>query len=191
MANLPRSDKAIRHNQREFRKFQKALGQAVKEVDDLSPVLSTIADRFRQSRKFIFDRNRVSSGQYADLSPWYKAWKTEEKGTPYPILLLTGRLKKSITKKGRDHIEKIGRKSLILGTKVPYGFDHQKGKGRMPARPFLFWGPEAPRWTTDKLTTQLHKDMAYVLIHFVERMAGKTLDASHKRTQIRVRRLFK
>lgn len=185
------SEEAKRHNQTQFRRLLKAFKKAANEIDDLSPVLKAFADRFLKSRRFIFDRNRVGTGQYDDLVPQYKDYKRRKYGRAYPILLATGKLKKSITTKGGDNITKIGRKNLILGTTVPYSRYLQEGTGKMPDRPFLFWGPEAPKFASDSLTKNLHKNMAIALLTHVERVMGKNLEASIKTARAKAEDLFR
>ena len=188
---------SARENDREFRRFQKAIRQALKKVQDMRPVFQTIGDHFLKSREYIFDKGRSGPGLYKDLSPRYKKWKTNKFRSPYPILKLTGRLKKSITRRGGENIFKASKRSLIIGTTVPYSGYLQEGTGRkgvgggMPARPFLFWGPESRRNANLELTRDLHKNMATTILTHVERMSGKTLEASITRARARVESIFK
>ena len=126
---------SARIEKQEYQRFLNILRIASREVEDLRIPLSQIAKRFLESRKFIFDE-RAGPGQYKDLSWRYKIWKTTPKSkggggksSPYPILLLSGRLAKSITNEGGENITKVGAKSLEIGTRVPYGAKHQKGRG--------------------------------------------------------------
>lgn len=180
-------------NDQEYKKFRKALHKAARQIDDLSIPLADIADRFMHSRRYIFDKGRRSPGMYKDLSEKYKPVKQRKFKFIYPILLGTGRLRKSVIQRGAENITKVSRKSLILGTKVPYGADHQRGRPskRLPARPFLFWGPEAPRNANKQLTTELHKQMARTLFIFIERKLGKALPAAITTADRKVRNIFK
>lgn len=187
---MTQSTRMLYANEKEFQKFRKAIQKLIKQSDDLSQPLSDIADRFRESRKFIFDKSRKSPGQYKDLSPNYKKQKNKDLGFAYPILLRTGRLRDSITTKNSESITEIGKKYLVLGTKVPYSGYHQSGTSVMPQRPFLFWGPEAPRHSNHKSIKNLHRNVAKILYVFIERRAGKTLNAAVKAADRRIERLF-
>ena len=105
-------------------------------------------------------------GQYEDLSTkpffawWekdknlrkmylngYRSYKAAKWGSAYPILFRTGRLKDSITDpRSALSVNRIesDKKTLTLGTEVPYGIYHQSKKDRIkiPYRPFLFLGVE-------------------------------------------------
>lgn len=52
------------------------------------------------------------------------------------ILQRTMRLRDSLTEKGHsDHVLKLTKDELVVGSSVPYGPFHQGGTARMPARP--------------------------------------------------------
>jgi phage gpG-like protein len=71
------------------------------------------------------------------LSSGYRKWK-EVKAPGQPILVLTGRLRKSLTAVGnQDTIRDQQPMALTLGTSTPYGIFHQRGTRKMPARPPL------------------------------------------------------
>lgn len=88
--------------------------------------------------------NLKGNGKYAPLSESYKKWK--KKHFPgQPIMVLTGRLRNSITNAGdsiagnNDRVVEINKTSMNFGTKVPYSGFLQYGTKKMPARPILFW----------------------------------------------------
>lgn len=57
----------------------------------------------------------------------------------YPILVGTGNLRDSYTKKkDPDHIEKIRGNTLEIGSNVEYGSDHEDGTLTIPKRSVLF-----------------------------------------------------
>lgn len=125
-------------------KFKKAIDEAVKEVDDLTIPFALITQSWYKSNQFIFDRSRQSEGKYVDLSEDYKQAKFNKFKFIYPILLATGRLERSMTDAdSNESINKvINKKTLILGTRVPYAPHHQFGTSKMPARPFVLIGAE-------------------------------------------------
>ena len=123
-------------------KFNKALQKYVERTEDLRIPFYFIARDFLRSRTGIFQRK--SKGAYPDLSENYKPIKEEKWGRIYPILYASGRLAKSLTSFGGENITEIGKKSLVLGTSVPYSGNLQFGseKDNIPPRPFLFFGYE-------------------------------------------------
>ena len=192
MTNKALQKKAIKFDKESLNRFQKALNEAAKSVDDLSVPLDEISKKFLESRNFIFDQSRTGPGAYQDLSPNYKKQKQREHGFVYPILFATGRLKKSLTKKGGENITIIGKKSLEIGTEVPYANALQYGKGnKMPKRTMLFWGPESPKFATNKLVRKQNKAMAVSLLSFIERKLGKQLKASIKTAERKADKLFR
>ena len=184
--------KAIQFDKKSYKRFIKALRKASKKVDDLRIPLNEIANRFMESRKFIFDLSRSGPGAYQDLSDKYKKWKTRLIGTPYPILYLTGRLKESITKEGRENIKNVRPKLLEIGSTVPYALYLQKGskKINLPAREFLFWGPESPKFANHHVVRKQNRATAMVLYTFIERKLGKTLPAAISDAERKVDRIF-
>ena len=181
-------------DKKSYRRFQRALKESSREVEDLRIPLEEVALRFMRSRQFIFKLK--GPGQYRDLSPLYKLFKTEFKKTEgigppgeYPILRLTGALEKSITRPGGQNIKTVERKSLTLGTRIDYADNIQKGKGQ-PARPFLFWGPESKAYANDKVVKKQNLAMAMILLNHVEQKMGKNLKAAQKRSRIRAQEIF-
>lgn len=126
-----------------YEKFQAGLARAKKQSSDLTIPLTLIAGDFYKSEGAIFRLN--GPGQYADLSPNYKPRKQKRWGRVYPILLASGALRDSVTS-GTDSnsiSQIVNKDTLIIGTRIPYGRYLQEGTSKMPARPFLFIGPES------------------------------------------------
>jgi phage gpG-like protein len=123
-------------------KFQAKIAGLLTLVDDLTIPFKLIIQSWYRSNLAIF--NLGGPGKYVDLKKATKAAKIRLYGSAYPILQATGRLKDSITDPSSpDGIAMIiNRKSLTLGTKVPYGGFLQYGTKFMPARPFILLGPE-------------------------------------------------
>ena len=174
-------------------RFLTGLKKAAAEVDDLRVPLTTIASRFIKSRRAIF--NLKSPGQYADLTPTYRRRKSKDSKSlarPYPILLKTGRLRESLTKVGGENIRIVNKKSLTVGTSVPYSAYLQKGTSKMEGREFLFWGPESKAHSNSKAALKRDKDIVIPILVYVERETGRALNAKTaiKLAEARVDRLF-
>ena len=162
----------------DFKKFHLAVKEAVKKVDDLSPALKEMGKSYIKSREFIFLNK--GPGLYKDLKPSYKKQKAKKTGSAYPILKWTGRLAKSITKEGGENIFEVSKRTLAIGTRVPYGIFHQSLAPRkvLPRRPFLFWGPESPRTVSLPQSKKIARKFSVQLLTFVNREMGKSLKAS-------------
>ena len=118
--------------------FKRALDDSLSKVSDLRFAFGEIARDFFKSNIAVFTLR--NGGQYPPLSPEYQARKDRVFGRK-PILVASGRLKNSLTgAPNSDSIVRIGKSSLIMGTKVPYGIYHQSDKPRskIPQRKFLF-----------------------------------------------------
>lgn len=134
------------------KKFQAALVRAKMVTDDLSVPLGLIAKDFYKSEKAIFMLK--GPGQYPDLAASTKIQKERAGFSVYPILKRTGRLEGSVTNPQHpDAINQIiNKRTLIIGTTVPYGVYHQSDKPRtkIPLRKFLFIGPESSFANSDQ-----------------------------------------
>lgn len=124
------------------KEFQSAIASASEKVDDLTIPLTLIAQSWFKTNRAIFSLK--GPGKYKDLSEKYKKIKARKFGSPYPILLASGRLAASITVPGAsESINKIlNKKNLILGTTTPYAAPLQFGSKFMPARPMVLIGSE-------------------------------------------------
>lgn len=124
--------------------FGKALDDALAKVDNLSFAFKEISRDWMKSNKAQFGLK--GSGLYPPLSPRYAAQK-KRKFPSASILVATGRLRDSVTVKGhKDQILSVSKRSLVMGSAVPYGIYHQSDRPRskMPLRRFIFIGAEAP-----------------------------------------------
>lgn len=114
--------------------------QRFDRAEDFRPV-------FRWARQELEEANRanfVSQGSKSG-KPWlpldneYGRWKLANHG-PLPILVLTGKMKDSLTNlRGRPN--EIDRKRAVFGTKIPYAKFHQYGTSKMPKRKIVFVPP--------------------------------------------------
>lgn len=154
------------------REFKEALGRAAKQVGDLSVALKIIRDDWVKSNKAQFSLK--GSGQYPPLSPKYATRKaTTHPGAP--IMVKSGRLRDSLSKRSGtfDSIRRVGKLSMILGTKTPYGIYHQEGApaNNLPVRKILFLDPEGR--TNDTRTSNKVKRWINVLEEHVEKQLRK------------------
>lgn len=126
----------VSYNVDNDKRFRNALDKAIKDVGNLRFAMGEISrDIFKNTIKnFIL----AGFGKYPPLSPTYI--KAKRKLAPgAPILVLSGRLKASVTGNGSpDSIINIGEQSLVQGTSVPYSRYVQEGTKKMPARKYLF-----------------------------------------------------
>jgi len=120
-------------------KSKQLLGRLAKAGKvDMRPVLKVVGIGYRKEVKAVFDKKqpRDSGLRWVPLSPGYAAFKS--KNFPgRPLLVRTGDLKKSMTKKGaKGNITLIGKNSGIFGSTISYGIFHDEGTSRMPKRNF-------------------------------------------------------
>ena len=90
-----------------------------------------------ETEQFESEGQRGASGKWAPLQPAYAKYKAINfpgKG----ILQREGTLKASLTsREAFDAIFTVSRDEIVLGTKVPYAMAHQRGRGRLRARPVI------------------------------------------------------
>lgn len=115
-----------------FDTFAMVLERYQHQADDLTPVWDKIADRFTELQGRNFDSEGATmSGGWTPLSPDYGKWKA----THHPgkkILDLGGDLRESLA--GKLGVRELTRKSMTVGTQIPYASYHQNGTSKMPAR---------------------------------------------------------
>lgn len=119
------------------------LNKIIKGIDDLSPVLKVIAQSWFKSNESLI-RPSNNTNRFEDLKEKYKRRKEKEVGFVYPIMYKRGDLINSLTRPTNvNAISKIiNKKTLILGTKVPYAIYHQKGGSIIPRRPIVILNPK-------------------------------------------------
>lgn len=139
------------------RKFTRALNALAALTDDLTIPLTLISKDFYRSEQAIF--NLKGPGRFPDLALSTKAHKKRAGKPVYPILVFSGKLKKSMTEPNSEGSinEIINNKTLVIGTRIPYGIFHQEGTKKMPMRKFLFIGPEAPTFADDDQKGRLER----------------------------------
>jgi phage gpG-like protein len=117
-------------------------------VTDYRPIWPVIEDDFYAQEKDQFKTEGAEGGEHwKELSAIYEGWK-EVHFPGKPILQRTGDLYASLTS-GTDAnaVKREERKTLTLGSRIPYAIYHQKGTEKMPARPEIQL-PEAFKRTT-------------------------------------------
>ena len=126
------------------KRFYRNLESFTKKGGKLKPAFQSIGSHWFKGNNRQFS---LRPGQYADLTQTYKEWKKKKFGSEYPILVLRGGLKKSMTVSGDPNaVFKVDDMGVTLGTKIltkkgkPYPvFIHKeyksRGGGKVPARP--------------------------------------------------------
>ena len=107
-------------------------------VTDYRPIWPMIAEEFRAIESAQFRSEGAEGGQaWQPLSPAYAQYK-EARYPGRPILQRTGDLVASLTKESDPNsVYRPERKSLTLGSKVPYAIYHQSiaPRTKLPRRP--------------------------------------------------------
>jgi len=113
----------------------RTLGLTVTRLTNMRPVFDDIATDFMAGEDALFGFQGAAGehGKWAPVDPTYAAAK-KAAGFGSKILVRTGDLRKSLTKRGGDNIRRIGRQRMEVGTRVKYAKFHQRGTRRMPAR---------------------------------------------------------
>lgn len=93
-------------------------------------------------------------GGWRALSPRYAAWKLRHYGRK-PILVRTGRMKRSFVYGGPGNYIRAWKLRMALGSTVEYTKYHQAGTERMPARPVIWLGQQR---VYQKLLTQFVRE---------------------------------
>lgn len=122
-------------------KNEKVVLRKLKELrenlDDARPLFVAIGETLRKAFNEPFSLK--SSGKYADLKPATKRFKMRKIGRVYPILFLTGRLKNSLVNpRDKDHIFRVSRHSIQVGSKNPYLKYHHYGTRNLPQRKIVY-----------------------------------------------------
>ena len=110
-------------------------------VADYRPIWPSIEEDFYLQVKDQFKTQGTEGGEaWQELNPEYAQWK-EVHYPGMPILQRTGDLYNSLTSSTDPNaVLEEGRKSLTLGSRVPYGIYHQSSEPRtshLPRRPVI------------------------------------------------------
>lgn len=118
------------------------------DVDDFKDAFKKMADDFRETEENVFASSGAFEGNsaWSPLKPGYKVWKTIKVGNQ-PILTFKGDLRKSLGSKGNNHVERITKDSLVIGTRDIKAIFHQRGTRKMPKREVVkLTEPQKRRW---------------------------------------------
>ena len=155
------------------RQFDKRMKRLADGIDDLTPALKDIAQSWYVSNRYFWswgnkDKSGNNESLFAKLSPRYAARKKKIKGSEFPILYFSGALRDSLIEPSNENaIAKIvNKKTLILGTKVPYAKYHQEGGSVMPRRPMVFI---APKNEDERKASGRQKNRAAAITNILER----------------------
>lgn len=126
--------------------------------EDLSPIWPTIRDTFWDIEKeqFASEGSAGRSGKWQQLSEPYKAQKIKQFGN-LPILVVSSKLKKSLTGRTADTVYRTTKKEIAVGTSLKYGLFHQTGTSKMPARPPINFSESQRKKIADAAQRQLLK----------------------------------
>lgn len=113
-----------------------ALSGLANDIRDWRPLWRDLNEYLSDRIEEQFNTEGGFSGGWAPLNPEYAAWKAR-RYPGAPILVATGKLKRSYRKGGRGHVFQSTRDKMRWGSSVPYGVFHQQGTQNMPARPIL------------------------------------------------------
>lgn len=153
-------------------RFKAALEEAASKVDDLRFAFQEIQRDWFKSNRSIFTLK--GSGLYPPLSPEYQAQK-QRKYPNAPIMVASGRLRDSLTgRPNSDSIVRIGKLTMILGTRVPYGIFHQSDEPRsvIPLRKILFLGAEAPQTAPSQITGRTERFLRIIELEVQRKLAA-------------------
>ena len=115
--------------------MDRAIARFADGVSDYRPIWPVIADEFYAMEMDQFKSEGEGGGEkWAPLSPEYAGYK-EAHFPGKPILERTGDLKRSLTDGNDVNAVRIEeRKTLTLGSRLPYALYHQTGTASMPER---------------------------------------------------------
>ena len=96
------------------------------DVNDFGDAFRKIADDFRSTEESVFSSSGAFEGNsaWAPLKPKYAAWKSSKVGSK-PILTFKGDLRKSLNSRGSNHVERITKDTLTIGTRDKKAIYHQ------------------------------------------------------------------
>jgi phage gpG-like protein len=117
--------------------IDRAFNRIDRFISDFRNVWPAVTDEFYaiEESQFASQGSKGASGRWAPLSKAYAAYKAQA-FPGQPILRAENSLYESLTSpEGLDSIYRATQFELTIGSKAPYATAHQRGSGRMPARP--------------------------------------------------------
>lgn len=116
-----------------YREVSRELMRVKAHLEHPQEAFGAFADQLVRWNRENFESEGAAVGhRWSPLSPAYAEWKAVH-FPGRPILVRTGRLKKSLTARPMG-IEHITSEYVELGTDVPYAQYHQRGSRRLPQR---------------------------------------------------------
>ena len=150
--------------------FDRTFNRVEREIADLRPVWEEVTKEFFQLELEAFRSEGASgaSGRWAPLSPKYEEAKARRGFNFMGVLQRTRKLERSLTRKGAEHqVLEEGAQELTVGTTLPYAVMHQRGGGRLKARPPISLSEAGKR--------RIQKAIQRQLVEYVRRQ-GLVLD---------------
>jgi phage gpG-like protein len=116
-------------------KFDRALKLLDDSLTDFRRAWPAVARVFWDAEREQFDSEGSRADGWAPLSPGYQKWKAV-KFPGKPILHATGELRRSLTDPFAPHaVFRMTPDSMTVGSSLARAEKHQRGEGKMPARP--------------------------------------------------------
>lgn len=122
--------------------FDRVFRRLDENFKDLSPIWDDVRDAFWniEEDQFQSEGAKGRSGRWAPLSPKYEKQKIARYGTFAVIagvLIASENLYKSMTRETAHTVYRKDKKSMTVGTNLPYAAYHQRGAGRLPKREII------------------------------------------------------
>lgn len=143
--------------------LDRAFSRVTEHISDLRPIWPNVAKEFYaiEREQFASEGSHGASGKWAKLSPAYAKYK-EVAYPGMPILRASTALYESMTSPdAADSIFRPEPQELTIGSQAPYAVAHQRGGGRLPARPIISLTEDDKR--------RLTKAIQLPLVQFVRR----------------------
>ena len=119
--------------------LNRAFNRVDEYISDFRGIWPSVAAEFYaiEEGQFESEGEKGASGKWAPLGKAYAKFKVVA-FPDEPILKATHSLYESMTDpEALDAVYRLEEHELVIGTKVPYALAHQRGRGRMPARPII------------------------------------------------------
>lgn len=115
---------------------------------DLAPAFEVIAKDMQRIEGQVFQsQGRRGGGSWTYLAQETLKRRRRQGIQSKLILHATGRLIRSLSEEGGEHIQEITPSTMRFGSDVPYAAIQNWGGGHIPARPFLRYTPyDHARW---------------------------------------------
>ena len=95
--------------------LSRSVRAAVANTRNLTPVWNAISDDFRELQREQFDRGGPQSRKWRRNEP---RWRRRKDGRPVGIY--RGTLERSLTSRGRGHVDRRGLDTIVLGSRLPH-----------------------------------------------------------------------